>query len=97
LLRHGFQSKSRVLKIVHPSRENIFFLKGILMAPHQTSERWHEICALAAEEQDVEQMQMLTRKIIRLLEDKERRLKERSQPRRCQRSRHRYQCIPIAC
>jgi hypothetical protein len=45
------------------------------MAPHQTSERWHAICALAAEEQDAEQLQILTREINRLLEDKERRLK----------------------
>jgi hypothetical protein len=45
------------------------------MAPHQTSERWHEICALAAEEQDAEQMQKLTREINRLLEEKERGLK----------------------
>ena len=45
------------------------------MAPHQTSERWHEICALAAEEQDAEQMQTLTREINRLLEDKKRQLK----------------------
>ena len=45
------------------------------MAPHQTSERWHAICALAAEEQDAEQMQTLTREINRLLEDKKRRLK----------------------
>jgi hypothetical protein len=47
------------------------------MAPHQISERWHEICALAAEEQDAEQMQALTREINRLLEDKERRLKRK--------------------
>jgi hypothetical protein len=45
------------------------------MVPHQTSERWHEICALAAEEHDAEQLQTLTREINRLLEDKERRLK----------------------
>ncbi len=45
------------------------------MAPHQTSERWHEICALAAEEQDAEQLQVLTREINQLLKDKERRLK----------------------
>lgn len=45
------------------------------MATHQTNERWHEICALAAEEQDAEQVQKLTREINRLLEDKERRLK----------------------
>ena len=45
------------------------------MAPHQTSERWHAICALAAEEQDGEQLQILTREINRLLEDKERQLK----------------------
>ncbi len=47
------------------------------MAPHQTSEKWHEICALAAEEQDPEQLQTLTREINRLLEDKERRLKQK--------------------
>jgi hypothetical protein len=47
------------------------------MAPHQTSERWHEICALAAEEQDPEHLQTLTREINRLLEDKERRLKRK--------------------
>ena len=47
------------------------------MAPHQTSERWHEICALAAEEHDTEQLQMLRREINRLLEDKERRLKRK--------------------
>jgi hypothetical protein len=45
------------------------------MAPHRTSERWHEICALAAEEQDAEQLQVLTREINQLLKDKERRLK----------------------
>ena len=45
------------------------------MAPQQTSERWHEICALAAEEQDAEQLQVLTREINQLLKDKERRLK----------------------
>ena len=78
LLRHGFESKSRLLKTVHPSRENIFVLeRGFFMAPHQTSERWHEICALAAEEQDPEQLQTLTRQINRLLEDKERRLKRK--------------------
>jgi hypothetical protein len=47
------------------------------MAPHQTSERWHEICALAAEEQDPEQLQTLKREINQLLEDKKRRLKGR--------------------
>jgi hypothetical protein len=45
------------------------------VAPHQTSDRWHAVCALAAEEQDAEQLQMLTREINRLLEDKERQLK----------------------
>jgi hypothetical protein len=47
------------------------------MAAHQTSERWHEICALAAEEQNAERLQRLTREINRLLEDKERRLKRK--------------------
>jgi hypothetical protein len=51
------------------------------MAPHQTSERWHEICALAAEEQNHKQLQRLKREINRLLEDKERQLK-RKRPRR---------------
>jgi len=46
------------------------------MAPQQTSERWHEICALAAEEQDPEQLQTLTREINRLLRDKEQRLRQ---------------------
>ena len=56
------------------------------MTPHQTSEKWHEICALAAEEQDAEQVQKLTREINRLLEDKEQRLKRKlPHPRR---SRH---------
>lgn len=59
------------------------------MAPHQTSEKWHEVCALAAEEQDAEQIQKLTREIKRLLEDKERRLKRKlPHPRRCPRSSH---------
>jgi hypothetical protein len=39
------------------------------MASHQTSERWHAVCALGAEEQDAEQLQMLTREINWLLED----------------------------
>jgi hypothetical protein len=47
------------------------------MVPHETSERWHEICALAAEEQDPKQLQTLTREIDRLLKDKERRLKQK--------------------
>jgi hypothetical protein len=47
------------------------------MALHQTSERWHEICALAAEEQDAEQMRKLTREINRLLEEKGRWLKRK--------------------
>jgi hypothetical protein len=47
------------------------------MALHQTSEKWHEICALAAEEQDAEQMQKLTREINRLLAEKEQRLKRK--------------------
>jgi hypothetical protein len=59
------------------------------MAPDQTSERWHEICALAAEEQDAEQVQKLTREINRFLEGKERRLKRKPpHPRRCPRSTH---------
>ena len=64
LLRHGFESKSRLLKTVHPSRKNIFvFRKRILMAPHQTIEMWHEICALATRRQDAEQLETLTREI----------------------------------
>lgn len=59
------------------------------MVPHQTSERWHEICALAAEEHDAEQLQTLAREINRLLEDKERRLKRKvPKPRRCARLSH---------
>jgi hypothetical protein len=33
LLRHGFEPKSRLLKIVHPSRENIFVLEGDSYGP----------------------------------------------------------------
>jgi hypothetical protein len=37
-------------------------------------EKWQELCALAAVEQDPEKMLELTREIIRLLEEKEQRL-----------------------
>jgi hypothetical protein len=67
LLRHGFESKSRLLKTDNPAVRTSSFWKRILMVPNQTSERWHEICALAAEEHDAEQLQTLTRQDLKLL------------------------------
>ena len=42
-----------------------------------TGERWHQLCAQAAIEQDPERLLELTKEIIRLLDEKEARLKER--------------------
>jgi hypothetical protein len=39
------------------------------------NERWMELCALAAEEQDPVKLLALTQEITRLLEEKEQRLK----------------------
>lgn len=41
----------------------------------ENKERWMELCALAAEEQDPDQLMELTREIIRLLDEKDARLK----------------------
>ncbi len=43
----------------------------------ETHERWMELCALAAEEQDPEKLLALTMEINRLLEEKENRLKQK--------------------
>jgi len=43
----------------------------------EAHERWMELCALAAEEQDPEKLLALTMEINRLLEEKENRLKQK--------------------
>jgi hypothetical protein len=40
----------------------------------KTAERWHELCALAATEQDHEKLLALIREITSILEEKEQRL-----------------------
>ena len=47
--------------------------------PHvqENRERWMELCALAAEEQDSDKLLQLTREIDRLLAEKEQRLKQK--------------------
>lgn len=44
----------------------------------QTLERWQELCAQAAVEQDAERLMVLVREINRLLEEKEKRLSQQS-------------------
>jgi hypothetical protein len=47
----------------------------------EPGERWHELCSLAAQEQDPDRLMDLIREINELLEQKEQRLKrEASQP-----------------
>jgi hypothetical protein len=41
----------------------------------ERSERWHELCSLAAQEQDPDRLMELVREINALLEEKEQRLK----------------------
>ena len=43
----------------------------------ETHERWMELCALAAEEQDPEKLLALAVEISRLLEEKENRIKQK--------------------
>jgi len=43
-------------------------------------EKWMELCALAAEEQDPKKLMQLTNEIIRLLDEKDTRLKQLSTP-----------------
>ena len=44
----------------------------------KTQEHWRELCAQAAVEQDAEKLLELTKEIIRLLDEKEARLKQGS-------------------
>ena len=45
----------------------------------QNQERWRELCARAAVEQDAEKLLELTEEIIRLLQEKDDRLRHRNQ------------------
>jgi hypothetical protein len=42
----------------------------------QTLERWQQLCALAAEERDLDKVLEIVKEINRLLEEKEQRLKK---------------------
>jgi hypothetical protein len=46
----------------------------------ENQERWKEVCELAAKEQDPKKLMELTREIIRLLDEKDARLKHQPQP-----------------
>jgi len=46
----------------------------------QNKERWQQLCALAAVEQDSEKLIEITEEIIRLLDEKEARLKRSNPP-----------------
>ena len=46
----------------------------------ENQEEWMELCALAAKEQDTEKLMQLTKEIIRLLDEKDARLKQSRTP-----------------
>jgi hypothetical protein len=46
----------------------------------ENHEEWMELCALAAKEQDTEKLMQLTKEIIRLLDEKDARLKQSRTP-----------------
>jgi hypothetical protein len=46
----------------------------------QNKERWQQLCALAAVEQDGEKLLEITKEIIRLLDEKQAQLKQRNCP-----------------
>jgi hypothetical protein len=46
----------------------------------EDQERWKELCELAAKEQDSKKLMELTREIIRLLNEKDARLKQPAMP-----------------
>lgn len=47
---------------------------------HNEKEEWLRLCALAAKEQDPEKLYRLVQKINQLLEEREKSLKQKSQP-----------------
>jgi hypothetical protein len=46
----------------------------------ENQEKWREVCALAAKEKDPKKLMELTQEIIRLLNEKDARLKQLRQP-----------------
>ena len=46
----------------------------------ENQEKWMEVCALAAKEQDPKKLMQLTQEILRLLDEKDARLKRLHQP-----------------
>jgi hypothetical protein len=50
----------------------------------QNTEKWMELCALAAKEQDPQKLMELTQEILRLLDEKEARLKSLHSPQKPQ-------------
>lgn len=55
------------------------FEQGVFMQG-QTKEKWEELCALAAKEQDPVKLMALVQEINRILEQKEQRLKQMRKP-----------------